>query len=101
MADPTRDYPDSEIEGALESFGSWFGWLCSPERAIEALKWKANRGDELPEQLVPLRDVLMQFGQAPIEELTDRLESFEKAFSAITEITEIVRAAGDFTYLES
>ena len=63
MADPTRDYPDLEIAAALESFSGWFGWLEHPETAIEALRWKASQGDELPEELVPLWSALAGFGR--------------------------------------
>ena len=83
MANPTWGYPDLEIEGSLESFGGWFGWLADPAMALEALRWKASRGDELPEQLVPLRDALAQFGHAPIEEAVPRVQRLEKAMAEI------------------
>lgn len=86
MKDPTRDYPDSEIESSLASFGDWFGWLASPELALEALRWKAARGDELPEQLEPLLEVLAQFGRPTIENAVARIQHLEKVFAEIARL---------------
>ncbi len=87
MADPTRDFPDQEIEFSLQNWGGWFGWFGErPDEAIRALNWKASQCDELPEELEPLRDALMQFGHAPIEEAVQRVQGLEKAFAEISEI---------------
>ena len=99
MADPTRDYPDQEIEFSLGNWGGWFGWFGErPDEAIKALEWKASQGDELPDELLLLRHAFAQFGYAPIEEAVARVQGLENAFREIKEIldepggkTEIVR----------
>ena len=84
MADPTRDYPDSEIEFSLGNWGGWFGWFGErPDEAIKALQWKASQGDELPDDLLLLRDAFAQFGYAPIEEAVARVQGLEKAIHEI------------------
>ena len=50
MADPTRDFPDEEIEQCLTSYGGWRGWIGEfPDTATRAIVWKAHQGDDLPE----------------------------------------------------
>lgn len=78
-----RRFPDEEIQSSLESFGSWQGWLgqsFDPDYALLALVWMADQGDELPEELVKLRDALASFGLPPIDEAVDRVNGLEKAF---------------------
>lgn len=108
-----REFPDGEIEGSLDGDGGWLGWLgASPEWCLVALKWKTFQGDELPEELEELRDVLAGFGFAPIEQAVARVLGLEAAFAEISglmgkpgavpamRIQEIVRTcvqfAGDF-----
>lgn len=84
MPNPTRDFPDGEIEFCLENWGSWFGWIGEqPEEVIRALQWKASQSDELPEELLLLRNAFAQFGYAPIEEAVARVQGLEKAFAEI------------------
>ena len=87
MSDPTRDYPDQEIEFSLGNWGGWFGWFGErPDEAIKALQWKASQGDELPDDLLLLRDAFAQFGYAPIEEAVRRVRGLEIAFDQISEL---------------
>lgn len=96
MADPTRDFPDQEIEFSLENWGGWFGWFGErPDEAIRALQWKASQGDELPEDLVPLRDAIAQFGHAPIEEAVARVQGLEKAFREVADLAGVFGDDGD------
>ena len=99
MAVPTRDYPDSELEFSLGNWGGGFGWFGElPDEAIKALQWKASQGDEIPDELLVLRNAFAQFGYVPIEEAVARVQGLEEAFAEIKEIldepggkTEIVR----------
>ncbi len=85
--DPIRDFPDEEIASCLSGFGSWMGWMGDfPAPAIRALQWKASQGDELPEDLEPIRDAIAQFGYAPIEEAVARVQGLEGAFAEISEL---------------
>lgn len=87
MADPTRDFPDREIEFSLQNWGGWFGWMGEqPEEAIRAIAWMASQGDELPDELKSPRDAIASFGHAPVEEAVQRVQGLEKAFAEIEEI---------------
>ena len=86
--DPMRDFPELEMRSSLDSFGGWLGWLgqgTEPCPAIAALQWKASQGDELPDDILLLRDAFAQFGYAPIEEADARVRGLEKAFAEISE----------------
>ena len=85
--DPTRDFPEKEIEWPLQKLGGWFGWFGEePHKAIRALQWKASQGDDLPDDLLLLRNAFAQFGFAPIEEAVSRVQCLEKAFAEISAI---------------
>ena len=88
--DPTRDFPELEMQSSLDSFGGWLGWLgqgTEPCPATAALQWKAGQGDELPDELLILRNAFAQFGYAPIEEAVARVQGLEKAFAEIDKLT--------------
>ncbi len=88
-ADPTREYPTLELDSAVHQCGGWLGWLGQghePSFALAALRWKANQGDELPEELEELRDAIAQFGHPPIEEAVARVQGLEKAFADIARL---------------
>ena len=87
--DPMRDFPELEMQSSLDSFGGWLGWLgqgTEPCPAIAALQWKASQGDELPDELLLLRNAFAQFGYAPIEEAVSRVQGLEIAFDQISEL---------------
>lgn len=87
--DPMRDFPEIEMKSALDSFGGWLGWLgqgTEPCPAIAALQWKGSQGDELPDELLVLRNAFAQFGYAPIEEAVARVQGLERAIAEIKEI---------------
>lgn len=86
-----RGFPDMEIETSISSFGGWLEWLGNGSgHGVAALRWKASQGDEIPDDLVELRDALEQFGIRPMEATArgaiQRVRGLERAFAEIKEI---------------
>ena len=98
-----RSFPDLEIEGSLDSFGGWLNWIgngTEPNYAITAMRWMVGQGDDLPEDLVELRDVLVSFGLPPHEEAVARVRGLEEAFGEIADILKGVSGnTGEFQRL--
>ena len=82
-----RSYPDMEIKRCMKQCDAgdgWWAWISEDERfAIAALRWKADQGDQLPEELEELRDAIAQFGLAPVEQAVARVIGLEAAFAEI------------------
>jgi hypothetical protein len=90
VGDPARDFADTEIESCLTTYGDWCGWLGDfQDTARRALEWKASQGDELPDELLELRDAIAQFGHAPIEEAVARVQGLEKAVREIERFVDV------------
>ena len=80
-----RTFPDMEIESSLEGDGGWLSWIGNGIEALPALRWKSAQGDEIPEDLVELRDVLVSFRLPPHDAAIQRVLGLEKAFREISE----------------
>lgn len=94
-----RAYPDYEIEGSVKSSGGWTGWIGdNPGAVVLALRWKADQGDQLPDELEGLRDAIAQFGLAPLEQAVARVIGLEAAFA---EIAGLMGRAGDVQRIQA
>ncbi len=83
------EYPEVEIESALESYGGWLGWIgqdLEPDYPLLALKWLSSHGADLPEEFQELAAVFASFGRSPIEDEVDRRRGLEKAFRDVGDI---------------
>ena len=94
-----RQFPDMEIKSSLEGDGGWLSWIGAGMEAIPALRWKSAQGDDLPEELIELCNVLVSFGLPPHEEAVSRVQGLEKAFAEIAEHIEHGGISGNTSHV--